>query len=271
MGRHHTDFVTTIFMPPKTPRLSTELLAYYRLISSRPFTVVDVETTGFTPAECRVIEISVIQASLKDGIILQKTSLINPGILIPPQITRFTGITQAMVDGAPPPHQVWHDLQTLLVNGILTAHNLGFDYPFLQSELAHVGVSFKRAPTQQLCTVLLSRQLLPHLASRSLPNLVKHFGFPVEESHRAAADAIACWLLTEKLLTYIQTQSDEVLLEQFAQQWLNLRDVAAIFGCSQTHAQRKLHQAGVVPRIVGTRQTPMYQRMVVEQLKKGNE
>lgn len=85
MGRHHTDFVTIVFMPPKTPRLSAELLAYYRLISSRPFTVVDVETTGFTPAECRVIEISVIQASLKDGIILQKTSLINPGILIPPE------------------------------------------------------------------------------------------------------------------------------------------------------------------------------------------
>jgi DNA polymerase-3 subunit epsilon len=65
-----------------TTKLSTELLAYYRQISTEIFTVVDLETTGVMGNSDRIIEISVIQATLKDGIIQILTDLINPQILI---------------------------------------------------------------------------------------------------------------------------------------------------------------------------------------------
>ncbi len=251
-------------MPLKTPRRSTELLAHYRQINQQTFTIVDVETTGYAPPQSRVIEISVIQASLQDGVQVQQTSLINPGVPIPYKITQITGITQAMVDAAPSPDAVWPTFLPLLQTGILTAHNLAFDYPFLRAEFANLNQAFSRPATQQLCTVLLSRQLLPELPSRSLPDLVKHFGFDVGRSHRAAADTLACWLLLEKLLAQLQTIPDDVLLQRFAQQWLDLKDVAAILGCTQQQAQARLSQAGIQPRLVGRHKTPQYQRGAVE-------
>ncbi|MDX2285474.1 MAG: 3'-5' exonuclease, partial [Bacteroidia bacterium] len=94
-------------------------------------------------------------------------------------ITRFTGITQGMVDNAPYSSDVWRDYLPLLSEGVLTAHNLSFDYGFLRSEFNFVDVPYSRSPEEQLCTVKLSRLLLADLPSRSLPYLVEHFGFDV--------------------------------------------------------------------------------------------
>ena len=182
-----------------TTKLSTELLAYYRQISTEIFTVVDLETTGVMGNSDRIIEISVLQATLKDGIIQILTDLINPKILIPEQIVEFTGISQDMVDSAEDFDKVLPNYLPMLQTGILSAHNFNFDYSFLHAEYRRLGVDFK--VHAQLCTVELSRLLLANLQSRSLPKLVNHFGFNVGKSHRAESDAIACWLLLEKLLT----------------------------------------------------------------------
>lgn len=107
--------------------------------------------------------------------------------------------------------------------------------------------------------------MLPELPSRSLPDLVQHFQFPVSHSHRAEADTIACWLLAKRLLTEIQNESDESLLQRFAQQWLPLGDAAAILGCSGKQARSRLEKAGVSPRL-GRHQTPLYQRGMVERV-----
>lgn len=105
--------------------LSTDLLAFYRQVSQQPLTVVDVETTGYRAAGgCRVIEVSVLQATLADGIQQQQTHLVNPQVPVPEMITRFTGINQAMVDQAPLAAEVWHQYLPLLHTGVLTAHNL---------------------------------------------------------------------------------------------------------------------------------------------------
>ena len=112
--------------------------------------------------------------------------------------------------------------------------------------------------------MILARLLLPDLPSRSLPNLVKHFQFPVGQSHRAEADTIACWLLAKRLLTEVQNEPDESLLQRFAKQWLPLGDAAAILGCSGKQARSRLEKAGVMPRLVGRHKTPLYQRGSVE-------
>jgi len=245
---------------------STELLTHYRQLSQQCLTVVDVETTGHKPPNCRVIEVSVLQATLTDGIQHQQTHLINPGVPVPESITRFTGIAQAMVDHADPSETVWPHYLPLLNTGILTAHNLAFDYAFLQGEFRQLGIDYQRPVSQQFCTVLLSRLMLPTLPSRSLPDLVKHFGFSVGQSHRAEADTLACWLLAARLLTEVKNEADDELLRRFSRQCLPLADVAALFGCSGKQARSRLEKAGVKPCLVGRHQTPMYQRGLVEQV-----
>ncbi|MGI0489800.1 PolC-type DNA polymerase III [Pantanalinema rosaneae CENA516] len=246
---------------------SAELLAHYRHVSQQLLTIVDVETTGHRATEARVIEISVLQATLTDGILHHQTDLINPQMPVPETITAFTGISQAMVDQAPPATDLWHRYLPLLNQGILTAHNLSFDYAFIQAESDRLGSSFERSRDQQLCTVILSRLMLPELPSRRLPDLVKHFGFDIHESHRAAADTLACWFLAQRLLTEIQQESDAALLNRFTNQWLPLGDVATILGCSGREARDLLYRAGVKPRLMGRHKTPMYQRGKVEQLR----
>jgi DNA polymerase III subunit epsilon len=245
---------------------SPDLLNFYRHISQQPLTIVDVETSGYKPENSRVIEVAILQASLAEGIHHQETHLINPQITLPSQIIRFTGISQAMVNQAPPPEEIWPPCLAQLNEGILTAHNLSFDYGFIQSEFRKLATAFSRSPDQQFCTVILSRLMLPELPSRSLPDLVKHFGFAVGRSHRAAADTQACWLLAQRLLTELLGTEEAELLPRFAQQWLPLGDAAVLLGCSSSQARSRLTQAGIAPRIVGQYKTAMYRRGAVESL-----
>jgi DNA polymerase-3 subunit epsilon len=250
------------------PVLSTELLAHYRALSQQSFTVLDVETTGRYAWESRVTELSVLQATLADGIQQQRTDLIHSGTAIPLKIVKFTGITQQMVDAAPPAEAVFPAYLPLLSQGVLTAHNLEFDYPFLQAEFARLGTKFVRSESEQLCTVKLSRLMLPDLPSRSLPDLVQYFQFQVGQSHRAEADTLACWLLTEKLLTEILHEDDAVLLSRFARQWIPLREAAKLLGCSPVVGQTRLDAAKVTSRFTGRGRsgTWMYRRGEVEQV-----
>ncbi|MEO1182743.1 MAG: 3'-5' exonuclease [Cyanobacteria bacterium J06636_28] len=245
--------------------LSKQLLTFYRRVSQSTLTVVDVETTGSVAYKSNVIEVSVIKATLADGILQQETSLLNPTGKVPPFITKITGITTAMVSKAPYPEDVWADYEPLLRQDILTAHNLDFDYGFLQSEYKRLDVHYYRPPSHRFCTVLLSRLMLADLPSRSLPNLVKHFNFDVGVSHRAEADTKACWLLAEILLTRIQQEPEEKILNLFRQQWIRLQDAAKILNCRKEEAQKRLDAAEVETKLSFKRKVPMYRRWGVEQ------
>jgi DNA polymerase III subunit epsilon len=246
--------------------LSTDLLAYYRRIASSLLTVVDLETTGHRPPRSRAIEVCVIQASLKDGIVDQKTTLINPEVWVPDKITEITGISQEMVDSAPPAAEVWQAYLPILSEGILTAHNVSFDYPFIKSEYQRLKIPFHRESSELFCTVMLSRLLLSELPSRSLPNLVEHFQFPVGESHRAEADTIACWLLAERLLKEINDEDDETVLEKIGEQLLPISEAAKLLGCSQSVARSRLTEAGFEPYVSRRSGAYLFRRSVIEQL-----
>jgi DNA polymerase-3 subunit epsilon len=260
-----------------TPSLSAlrspELLQYYRQLSLQVLTVVDVETTGSFSWRDRITEVSVLKATLSDGILEQQTSLLNPNTIIPPKIVSFTGINQAMVDAAPSASEVLPALHSMLSSGILTAHNIGFDYPFLQSEFARLDIPFDRPFDEQLCTVELSRLMLAHLPSRSLPKLVEHFQFDVGRSHRAGADTLACWLLAERLLTELLNEDDANVLRRFRQQPLPLKIAAQIIGMSSQKASAYLEQQGIQGRKVGRgrSQTWMYRRGDIENLIETND
>jgi len=247
--------------------LSTDLLAHYRQISQQLLTVVDVETTGHQPRSSRVTEISVLQGRLGEGILQQQTSLINPEIPIPDAIVRFTGITSDMVADAPIAREVLQNYRPVLMAGVLTAHNLSFDYGFLQAEYGRFQASFERPKAEQFCTVELSRLMLADLPSRSLPDLVQHFQFAVGRSHRAEADAQACWMLAERLLTEIQTEADETLLHRFGQQWIPLKVAAPLLGDTQAEGRSRLEAANIPFRLGrGTSGSPLYRRKDVERV-----
>lgn len=246
--------------------LSKELLTYYRQVSQSPLTVVDIETTGALGHNARVIEVSILHASLKHGIEHQETHLMNPQVKIPEFITNITGITPEMVYPSPPSEEIWRKCQPLFAaERTFTAHNLDFDYSFIRSEYKRIGIRFYKPPLQKLCTVILSRMLLADLPSRSLPNLIKHFDFDISTSHRAEADTKACWLLAEILLTQIQNDDDETLLKRFGQQWIRLQDAAKILNCRKEEAQQRLEVAKVESRLSYKRKLPMYRRWGVEQ------
>jgi DNA polymerase III subunit epsilon len=246
--------------------LSTELLTYYRQLSRQQFTVVDVETTGKNASVNRVMEVSILRATLAKGVQRQETALINPQIPIPERIARFTGISQSLVETAPTAAEVLPDYLPLLSTGVLTAHNIEFDYPFLQAEYSRLGTDFVRPESDRFCTVQLSRLMLPDLPSRSLPDLVAHFQFKVGQSHRAEADTQACWLLAERLLTEILNESDQVVLARFAQQWMPLKYAAKLLGCSQREGRSRLSAAGVPSRAKQGSGILMYRRGDVEQV-----
>jgi DNA polymerase-3 subunit epsilon len=237
-------------------------------LGQQRFTVVDVETTGRYAWESRITELSVLQATLAGGVIHQQTTLLNPQVQIPAKIVRFTGITQQMVDAAPLATEVLPDYLPWLNQGILTAHNLEFDYSFLQTEYARLGIKFMRPEIEQLCTVKLSRLLLADLPSRSLPDLVQHFQFQIGRSHRAEADTLACWLLTERLFKELLEQDDAVLLARLGREWLSLKEAAKLLNQPPTVVQSELETAGAESRFVGQgrRGTWMYRRAAVEQL-----
>jgi DNA polymerase III subunit epsilon len=245
---------------------STDLLAFYRGLADRDLVIADLETTGFKPPMARVTEISVIHASLRDGVRSQHTSLINSDTEVPFNITQFTGITQAMVDRAPDAESVWTEYFPKLNQGVLVCHNFDFDYPFMRSELQRCGIEFEKTMADRLCTVIFSRLMLPDLPSRSLPNLVKHFRFDVGQSHRAEADTMACWLLLERLLTELLDTPDELLLKRFGKQWLLDTDAAAMLGCRVKEAIGIFEDAGIKIRTSKRNNTQMVMRSDVERI-----
>ncbi len=253
-------------MPSSSSHPSAQLLSHYRQFSQVPLTIVDVETTGGSAQSSRMIEISVLHASLKDGILFQKTDLINPGVPIPSEITHITGITSAMVLPARSAAEVLPHYWDPLSSHVLTAHNLGFDYGFLKAEYGRLGQVFERPISHQLCTVKLARLMLADLPSRRLSDLVQHFGFSVGRSHRAEADTMACWLLAQRLLSELSNEDDETLVNRFGNQWLQLADAAALLKCTPAQARQILEEQGASPRSSRNRTNPSYRRLDVERV-----
>ena len=149
--------------------------------------VIDFETTGISPGGGdRATEVAIV---LREGaqVVDRFQSLMNAGVRIPPFITGLTGITNAMVAGAPPAAQVMAEAARFVASAVLVAHNAAFDRRFWQAELALCGL-----PAHQpfICTLLLARRLYPQAPSHKLGALVDYHGLArTGQAHRALADA----------------------------------------------------------------------------------
>ncbi|MBN2814610.1 MAG: GIY-YIG nuclease family protein [Bacteroidales bacterium] len=160
------------------------------------YAIIDIETTGGNPQRDKITEIAVI---LHDGkcITREFTTLIDPECRIPYHISALTGITNEMVAGSPKFFEIARELVELTHDCIFVAHNSAFDYGFIRSEFQRLGYEYKR---EQLCTVRLSRKIIPGHRSYSLGKLCSELGIPINGRHRAMGDATATALLFSKLL-----------------------------------------------------------------------
>ncbi len=162
------------------------------------FAIIDIETCGgkFEFKQSRITEICIV---LHDGLTITETysTLINPECYIAPFYTKLTGITNEMVADAPKFHEVAKKIIELTEGRIFIAHNVQFDYGFIKQEFASLGYTYKR---ETLCTVRLSRKLLPGKFSYSLGKLCDSLGIGNEARHRAEGDAVATARLFDLLL-----------------------------------------------------------------------
>lgn len=191
---------------------------------ARQLAFVDVETTGSSPAQGRLTEVAVVRVwrddaalpsdddddtfatgdpeSLEGAPLLPPrpgtgpwrierwSTLLNPGMPIPPEIQFLTGIRNDMVAGAPRFEDIAQDLLERLRGAVFIAHHARFDYGFLKQSFARAGLAFG---ARTLCTVRLSKLLDPDRAPHSLDALIARHSLPVTQRHRAMGDALVLW------------------------------------------------------------------------------
>ncbi|WP_316740504.1 exonuclease domain-containing protein [Pedobacter antarcticus] len=160
------------------------------------YAVVDIETTGgFAAGNC-ITEIAIIIHNGEE-VVERFETLINPQMDVPLYIQGLTGITDDMVREAPVFTEVAGKIYDLLKDKIFVAHNVSFDYSFVRHQLLHSGFDLQ---SRKLCTLQLSRRLLPGYSSYSLGRLCDALHIPLIGRHRAGGDAGATAILLAHLL-----------------------------------------------------------------------
>jgi len=205
------------------------------------FAVLDLETTGGSPATDRITEVGVVRVCGGEVTGTFHT-LVNPRMPIPPMITALTGISNAMVANEEPIEVVLPCLLEFLGDAVLVAHNASFDMRFLQAALqAH---AYPRLESRVVCTARLARVLLPRdeVPSVKLATLARYLRAGTQPCHRAFTDAKA----TVDVL--------HALLERAAGFGvLALNDLLTFptIRTQQRHSYKKIHLADELPRAAG--------------------
>lgn len=175
------------------------------------FVVVDIETTGMSAASCAIIEISAVRFSA-DKPIETFSTLVDPQRRIDYFITRLTGITNAMVKGAPLIDRAIMDFYRFVGNSVIVGYNVNFDVNFLYDFLVRChGIPLKN---DFIDVLRIARRVLPELPDHKQTTVAEHFGISTRGAHRAETDCLICAAVLEKLKENILDGG--VTLEDFA-------------------------------------------------------
>jgi len=162
---------------------------------------VDLETTGTHAAEDRITEVAIVRVDA-DAVgagpprVEEWSTLVDPGVPIPPEIQTLTGITNEMVRSAPRFDAVADEIAARTAGAIFVAHNARFDYGFLKHAYARLDRAFT---ARVLCTVRLSRRLFPDAERHNLDSIIARHALPAAGRHRALGDARVLWAFVETL------------------------------------------------------------------------
>src|SRR4051795_12957353 len=182
-------------------------------LASAEFLALDTETNGLGGDLCELTEVGT--ALVGGGEVHESwESLVRVERPLSRGIERFTGITQGMVDAAPPPAEVLPELAARLEGKVLVAHNARFDVHVLRQASERAGLDWPRPPV--VCTIALARRFAPLATRRGLAALAGSLGIEVDEVHRALPDALTCarvfCALFPKLCANAPTVADAVEL-----------------------------------------------------------
>ena len=173
-----------------------------RLLDELDYVVVDVEATGAKLPPNRIIELGAYRISGRK-IVDSFLTLVNPEIAIPRFVMTLTGISNDMVKDAPLFSDVAPRWLEFVNDAVLIAHNAPFDTNFLNHEISRVYPGH-RMINAHLCTVTLSRHVIPGLTNYRLDTIADHFSIPILARHRAGSDALATAEIFLHLLDRLQ-------------------------------------------------------------------
>jgi DNA polymerase-3 subunit epsilon len=158
-------------------------------LASAEFLAVDTETNGLAGERCELTEVGTVLVG--GGELHERwSSLVGISAPLSRGIQRFTGITQAMADSAPPPEQVLPEFARRIQGRVLVAHSARFDHNVLRQAFARAALTWPEPPV--MCTVALARRFAPLQRRRGLASLADALGIEVAETHRALPDAETC-------------------------------------------------------------------------------
>jgi len=160
------------------------------------YAILDIETTGGKYGEEGIIEIAIYRFDGHD-ITDRFSSLVNPGRGIQNYVMKLTGISNTMVRSAPKFHELAKRIVEITADCTLVAHNAEFDYRMLRTEFKRLGFDYRK---RTICTVQLSKKLIPRKKSYKLGRLCLVLGIPLTNRHRADGDARATVELFKLLL-----------------------------------------------------------------------
>ena len=149
------------------------------------YVVFDIETTGFSQLNDRIIEIGAVKVR-NQHVVERYNAFVDPLRPLPAKIVELTGITDAMVRGKETIDKVLPDFLSFCGDAVLVAHNANFDMGFIRKNARDMNLPF---PNEQIDTVTLARHLYPELKRHRLDTIAKHLGIFMGSHHRAVDDA----------------------------------------------------------------------------------
>ena len=153
------------------------------------YTVLDIETTGLSPQNDYITEISAIKYR-NNRRVDEFSSLVKPELSIPYYITRLTGINDAMVADAPAIDEVILCFMDFLADDIIAGYNVGFDLSFIAENLA--GHYAKRLANDYVDVMKLAQNELPFLGRYKQTAVAEYFNIATAGAHRALVDCNIC-------------------------------------------------------------------------------
>jgi DNA polymerase III subunit epsilon len=168
----------------------------------------DTETSGRYPVESEICEIAAVKWS-GGREVASFASLVKPTRRMSAEVIRIHGITNEMVENAPPIAEVLPKFIEFIKGSVLLAHHAQFDLGFVAAALEGCGLGLPNEPT--VCTSLLAQATVPETPNHRLQTLVPFFGVDPGQAHRALDDARACLNVALKIFERLQSASREPL------------------------------------------------------------
>lgn len=173
---------------------------------NKSYVVLDIETTGLSRHSHRITEIAALRVE-NFQVVNKFETLVNPQIPIPTFITSLTGITDLMVKDAPIIQEIMPKFMKFVREAPFVAHCATFDHGFLKHN-AQIHLD-QELTNPKICTMKLSRRLMPELRSYKLSRLCEHFDITNDAEHRAMGDVKATYEIFNELLNIMKKQGIE--------------------------------------------------------------